>query len=187
MDDYAHPGQPDKSGKPSSYARVSLSRIMTVVDVNLYGTVHGGVIMRFMDEVAGACAARHSSGTAVTAAIDEITFLEPVRVGDLVHVYAEVNWTGQSSMEVGARMMAERWDRADTAPVEVATAYLVMVGIDAHGRPRQIRPVLPETDADQRRWREAEIRRAHRLSRRDAIQAHRGGERGEVTYGDVPA
>ncbi|AVT41749.1 acyl-CoA thioesterase [Plantactinospora sp. BB1] len=162
------------AGKPTSYSRVTLSRIMTAVDVNLYGTVHGGVLMKFVDDVAGASAARHSGGTAVTAAIDEIVFAEPVRVGDLVHAHAQVNWTGQTSMEVGVRVVAERWDSAEDAPILVATAYLVFVGVDVAGNPRPVRPVLPETPTDERRFREAEIRREHRLARRRAIQAHRG-------------
>ncbi|MFB9239631.1 acyl-CoA thioesterase [Plantactinospora siamensis] len=162
------------AGKPTSYSRVTLSRIMTAVDVNLYGTVHGGVLMKFIDDVAGASAARHSGGTAVTAAIDEIVFSDPVRVGDLVHAHAQVNWTGRTSMEVGVRVVAERWDTAEEAPVRVATAYLVFVGVDVAGGPREVRPVLPETPADERRFREAEIRREHRLARREAIQRHRG-------------
>jgi len=161
------------AGKPTSYSRVTLSRIMTAADVNLYGTVHGGVIMKFLDDAAGAVAARHSGGNAVTAAIDEIVFAAPVRVGDLVHAHAAVNWTGSSSMEVGVRVVAERWDTAGTEPVEVATAYLVFVGIDEAGKPRPIPPVLPETADDERRAREAEIRRTHRLARRDAIAQSR--------------
>lgn len=162
-------------GKPTSYSRVTLSRIMTAVDVNLYGTVHGGVIMKFIDDVAGAAAARHSAGPAVTAAIDEIAFIAPVRVGDLVHAHAQVNWTGTSSMEVGCKVVAERWDIADAEPEDVATAYLVFVGVDADGAPRQIRQVLPENPRDVQRFREAEIRRAHRLAKRQAIIASRDG------------
>ncbi|MEV4625618.1 acyl-CoA thioesterase [Micromonospora sp. NPDC049523] len=161
------------SGKPTSYSRVTLSRIMTAVDVNLYGTVHGGVLMKFVDDVAGASGARHSGGTAVTAAIDEIVFSEPVRVGDLVHAHAQVNWTGSTSMEVGVKVVAERWDSAEDQPLRVVTAYLVFVAVDVAGNPREVRPVLPETLDDERRWREAEIRRAHRLAKRNAIQANR--------------
>ena len=163
----------EHTGRPTAYSRVTLSRIMTAVDVNLYGTVHGGVLMKFVDDVAGAAAARHSGGTAVTAAIDEILFLEPLRVGDLVHAYAQVNWTGETSMEIGVRLMAERWDEAGKEPVPVATAYLVFVGVDAEGRPRGVPPVLPDSPENEGRWREAEIRRAHRLARRQAIQRHR--------------
>ena len=157
-------------GRPTSYSRVTLSRIMNATDVNLYGTVHGGVLMKFVDDVAGASAARHSGGTAVTAAIDEIVFVEPVRVGDLIHAYAQVNWTGSSSMEVGVKLTAERWDTAGGEPLTVATAYLVFVGVDVSGQPRAVPPVLPETPEDERRFREALIRREHRLARRKAIQ-----------------
>jgi acyl-CoA hydrolase len=146
---------------------------MTAVDVNLYGTVHGGVLMKFVDDVAGASAARHSGGTAVTAAIDEIIFVEPVRVGDLVHAYAQVNWTGSSSMEVGVKVTAERWDMVGTEPLTVATAYLVFVAVDVDGHPRSVPPVVPSDIDDQRRFREALIRREHRLARRAAIQKAR--------------
>jgi acyl-CoA hydrolase len=160
-------------GRPTSRSRVTLSRIMTAIDVNLYGTVHGGVLMKFVDDVAGASAARHSGGTAVTAAIDEITFVEPVRVGDLVHAHAQVNWTGSTSMEVGVKVAAERWDTAGGEPLTVATAYLVFVAVDVAGGPRPVPPVLPETPEDERRFREALIRREHRLARRHAIQEAR--------------
>jgi acyl-CoA hydrolase len=147
---------------------------MTAVDVNLYGTVHGGVIMKFIDDVAGAAAARHSGGTAVTASIDEILFLEPLRVGDLVHAFAQVNWTGHTSMEIGVRLVAERWDQvSEVEPVVVATAYLVFVAVDADGKPRLLPTVVPDSPENEGRWREAEIRREHRLARREAIQRHR--------------
>jgi acyl-CoA hydrolase len=163
-------------GRPTSAARSRLSRIMTVLDTNLLGTVHGGVVMKLVDDVAGVVAQRHSGGPAVTASMDEMDFLEPVRVGDLVHAEAQVNWSGRSSMEVGVRVLAEPWDRAGVEPVRVATAYLVFVAVDESGRPRAVPPVLPETDEDRRRLGEAEIRRTHRLARRDAIQRSRSGE-----------
>jgi acyl-CoA hydrolase len=161
------------TGRPTAESRVTLSRIMTAVDVNLYGSVHGGVLMKFVDDVAGASAARHSGVTAVTAAIDEIVFLEPVRVGDLVHAYAQVNWTGSSSMEVGVRVTAERWDAVGAEALTVATAYLVFVAVDVAGHPRNVPPVLPGDMDDERRFREALIRREHRLARRAAIQKAR--------------
>lgn len=160
-------------GRPTTYSRVTLSRIMTLIDVNLLGTVHGGALMKFVDEVAGAAAARHSGGSAVTAFIDEIAFLEPVRVGDLVHAYAQVNWVGSSSMEVGVRVTAERWDQVAAEGSHVATAYLVFVGVDGEGRPRPVPPVVPATADDERRFREALIRREHRLAKRAAILAAR--------------
>lgn len=160
-------------GKPTSAARSTLSRIMTVLDTNLLGTVHGGVVMKLVDDVAGVVAQRHSGGPAVTASMDEMAFLEPVRVGDLVRAEAQVNWAGSTSMEVGVRVLAEPWNEAGVPPVRVATAYLVFVAVDTDGKPRAVPPVLPETDEDQRRFGEAEIRRRSRLARREAILASR--------------
>jgi acyl-CoA hydrolase len=154
---------------PTSAARVTLSRIMTALDTNLLGTVHGGTVMKLVDDVAGAAAQRHSGGPAVTAGMDEMAFLEAVRVGDLVQAHAQVNWAGRTSMEVGVRVLAEPWNRAGVPSTRVATAYLVFVALDEDGKPRLVPPVLPETDEDRRRFHEAEIRRTHRLARRAAI------------------
>jgi uncharacterized protein (TIGR00369 family) len=164
------------SGRPTSAARSRLSRIMTVLDTNLLGTVHGGVVMKLVDDVAGVVAQRHSGGAAVTASMDEMDFVSPVRVGDLVHAEAQVNWTGRSSMEVGVRVLAEPWNEAGVEPVRVATSYLVFVGVDGDGLPRAVPPVLPESDEDRRRFAEAEIRRTHRLARREAIQRSRDAD-----------
>jgi acyl-CoA hydrolase len=155
-------------GRPTSAARTSLSRIMTAIDTNLLGTVHGGVIMKLVDDVAGAVAQRHSGGPAVTASMDEMAFLEPVYVGALVHAHAQVNWSGRTSMEVGVRVVAEPWNEIRSA-ARVATAYLVFVALDSDGNPRAVPPVMPESDEDRRRFAEAEIRRTHRLARRAAI------------------
>jgi acyl-CoA hydrolase len=161
---------------PPSAARTTLSQIMTSLDVNLLGTVHGGVVMRLVDSVAGAAAGRHSHGPAVTVSMDEMVFLDPVRVGDLVHVHGQVNWAGRTSMEIGVRVTAERWNET-APPLHVASAYLVFVGVDEDGRPRRVPPVLPETADDRRRFAEAEIRRQHRLARREEIELLRDSSR----------
>ncbi|MGW0309726.1 acyl-CoA thioesterase [Streptomyces flavidovirens] len=163
-----HP-EGDIPGKPTAASRTTLSHIMTGSDTNLLGTVHGGVIMKLVDDAAGAVAGRHSGGPAVTASMDEMVFLEPVRVGDLVHVKAQVNWTGRSSMEVGVRVLAERWNES-TPATQVGSAYLVFAAVDADGKPRRVPPVVPETERDRRRYQEAQIRRTHRLARRRAIK-----------------
>ncbi|WP_037871308.1 acyl-CoA thioesterase [Streptomyces sp. SPB074] len=168
MTDPAPRTDPEIPGKPTSASRTTLSHIMTATDTNLYGTGHGGVIMKLVDDAAGAVAGRHSGGPAVTASMDEMVFLEPVRIGDLVHVHAQCNWTGRTSMEIGVRVMAERWN--ESVPGQrVGTAYLVFTAVDAQGRPRPVPPVLPETERDERRFQEAQIRRTHRLARRRAI------------------
>ena len=94
------------------------------------------------DDAAGAVSARFAQGPAVTAAMDEMLFLAPVRVGDVLTVKTQVNWAGRSSMEVGARVETTRWDDR-TPPAHVATAFLVMVGVDESGRPRQV-PTLDD-------------------------------------------
>jgi acyl-CoA hydrolase len=169
MTDPAPRTDPEIPAKPTSASRTTLSHIMTAADTNLYGTGHGGVIMKLVDDAAGAVAGRHSGGPAVTASMDEMVFLEPVRIGDLVHVHAQCNWTGRTSMEIGVRVMAERWNES-TPGQQVGTAYLVFTAVDAQGRPRPVPPVLPETETDERRFQEAQIRRTHRLARRRAIR-----------------
>jgi acyl-CoA hydrolase len=159
--------------KPIAASRVTLSHIMTAQHTNLLGTVHGGVVMKLVDDAAGAVAGRHSGGPAVTGAMDEMAFLAPVRVGDLLHVRAQVNWSGRSSMEIGVRVMAERWNESSPA-THVASAYLVFVAVDAEGRPRPVPGVVPQSDRDRRRFEEAQIRRTHRLARRRAIMDLRG-------------
>ncbi|MEV0124212.1 acyl-CoA thioesterase [Streptomyces sp. NPDC050703] len=156
-------------GKPTAASRTTLSTIMTAGDTNLLGTVHGGVIMKLVDDAAGAVAGRHSGGPAVTASMDEMVFLEPVRVGDLVHVHAQCNWTGRTSMEIGVRVMAERWNESTPAQ-QVGSAYLVFAAVDADGKPRTVPPVVPDSERNERRFQEAQIRRTHRLARRRAIR-----------------
>jgi acyl-CoA hydrolase len=141
-------------------------------DANLLGNVHGGVIMRHVDSAAGAVAQRHSGGPAVTAAMDEMAFLSPVHIGDIVHSYAQVNWTGRTSMEIGVRVEAEPWNVPEKR-IHVASAYLVFVAIDAEGNAREVPPLLLTTPDEERRAREAGIRRTHRLAVRAEIEAGR--------------
>lgn len=160
---------------PPSFGQVSLTLLADQTHVNLLGNVHGGVVMRLVDSAAGAAAGRHSSGPAVTAAMDEMAFLAPVQVGDILRATAQVNWAGRTSMEVGVRVVTEPWNQAGTEPVHVASAYLVFVAIDLDGAPRAVPPLAPQTPDEQRRVREAEIRRAHRLARKEEILAGRSG------------
>ncbi len=148
----------------TSATRLAISQVMGPGDVNLMGTVHGGVILRLVDTVAGVVSARFSHGSAVTAFIDEVAFVAAVHIGDVVHAHAQVNWAGSSSMEVGVRVLADRWN--DTvAAVHVASAYLVMVATDDDGRPRRVPRLVPQTEEDVRRLDAAVVRRAHRLGR----------------------
>jgi uncharacterized protein (TIGR00369 family) len=163
----------ERVGHPPSYGRVSLTLLADRTHVNLLGNVHGGVVMRLVDSTAGAAAGRHSGGPAVTAAMDGMAFLAPVLVGDILRASAQVNWAGSTSMEVGVRVESEPWNQAGAEPVHVASAYLVFVAVDGAGMPRPVPALLPETPEEERRRREAEIRRAHRLAARAEIDAAR--------------
>ncbi|MFN2625665.1 MAG: acyl-CoA thioesterase [Mycobacteriales bacterium] len=162
-------------GRSPAMSECTLTRIMTALDANLAGNIHGGVIMKFVDDAAGVVAARHSGGRVVTAAIDEMSFLHAVHIGDLVHAHARINWAGRTSMEVGVRIEAERWDNIGHEPQHTSTAYVVYVGLDDDEKPRSVPPVVPEDNTDRRRFREAEIRREARLARREAINKSRDG------------
>ncbi len=158
---------------PPSYARVSLAIMTSGNEANLLGNIHGGEIVKLADSTAGAVAQRHSGGPAVTAALDEMAFLEPVHVGDIVRTFGQVNWAGRSSMEIGVRVEAQPWNDPSAEGLHVASAYFVFVAIDADGQPRAVPPLRPETPHEVRRMREAEIRRAHRLAKKTEIDQGR--------------
>jgi len=147
-------------------SRVVLAHIMSDHDTNLYGTVHGGVVMKLIDDAAAAAAGRHAGATAVTVSVEEMTFLAPVQAGDLLTVQARVDDAGRTSMQVGVVVTAERWNT--TGPVtRVATAHLVFVAVDAEGRPHRVPALEPRTEADRLRHRRARERRKHRRDRAD--------------------
>jgi acyl-CoA hydrolase len=159
----------DLAGHPPSYARVSLAIMTSGREANLLGNIHGGEVVKLADSTAGAVAQRHSAGPAVTAALDEMAFLEPIHVGDIVRTFGQVNWAGRSSMEIGVRVEAQPWNDPAAEALHVASAYFVFVAIDVDGRPRQVPALTPTTAEEERRMREAEIRRAHRLAKKQEI------------------
>ena len=150
-------------GKPVSGSKTIMARTMLPSDANPYGNVHGGEIMKLIDACAGAAATRHARSRVVTAFVDELSFLGPVYVGDLVTAKASVNHVGRSSMEVGVRVDAE--NLLTGAVVHVSSAYLVFVSTDEKGRPVPLPAVIAESDDERRRLQAAEQRRAHRLER----------------------
>ncbi|HEU0023598.1 MAG TPA: acyl-CoA thioesterase [Thermoleophilaceae bacterium] len=157
--------------RPPSASRSVLTRWLGIADSNTAGFVHGGAIMRFCDEVAGIAAVRHSGFRVVTAAMDRMTFLHPVHVGQLLTVQASVNAAWRSSMEVGVRVTSE--DIRSGEALHVSTAYLTMVALDDEGRPTAVPSLAPETADEQRRAREAQLRRDNRLAERAGIEAER--------------
>ena len=146
---------------------------MRIADANNGGNVHGGVIMYLCDEVAGIAAVRHSGCRVVTVAMDRMTFLHPVYVGHLLTLKATVNAAWKTSMEVGVRVEAENIRSGETTAT--STAYLPMVALDDEGRPTPVPPIAPATPDEERRAREAQLRRDNRLAERERIDTDRGG------------
>jgi uncharacterized protein (TIGR00369 family) len=142
---------------------------MEITDANVAGNVHGGVIMRLADTAAALAAIRHAEGLCVTVNVDEISFLEPVHVGDVVTLRASVNDVGTTSLECGVRVEAE--DPISGRAVHAATAYFVFVALDDEGRPRTVPPLGVETDTERRRQRAAKLRRESRMRHKEAIRA----------------
>lgn len=166
----AQSGEPlDLSPRPASLSRTEISSVMQITDANNDGNVHGGSIMRLVDEAAGIAAMRHARRRVVTAAMDDMSFLAPVHLGDLVRVRAMVNDAHRSSMEVGVRVDVEIVPTGERR--YVASAHLVFVALDPDGRPTPVPGVLAETDGERRRQAQARVRREHRLSRKQALAA----------------
>lgn len=149
--------------KPVSQSKTIFTQTMLPSDANPFGNVHGGEIVKLIDACAGAAAARHARARVVTARIDELSFVAPVYVGDLVTACASVNDVGTASMEVGVRVEAE--NTLSGKIVHVASAYLVFVAIDDQGKPTAVPPLVAETDEEKRRMTAAKDRRALRLQR----------------------
>jgi len=153
--------------RPPSVSRATLVRWMGIEDANHSGLVHGGVVMKLCDEVAAIAAIRHSGERAVTAAVDRMTFIAPVKVGELMTFKATVNAAWKTSMEVGVRVEAENPRTGESR--HTSTAYLTMVALDDAGKPTPVPPLAAESDIELRRMREAELRRRNRLTERDEI------------------
>ncbi|HUO73499.1 MAG TPA: acyl-CoA thioesterase [Solirubrobacteraceae bacterium] len=162
------------NGKLASESTTVLARLMGIGDANNAGNVHGGTIMKLADEAAGFAAVKHSRRRVVTAGMDRMAFLVPIQIGELVTFTATVNAAWRTSMEVGVRVLSENPRTGEIRHTN--TAYLTMVALDDDGHPAAVPPVIAETPTEQRRMREAELRRANRLAERAEIKAHRDRE-----------
>jgi acyl-CoA hydrolase len=160
--------------REAAASRSVLVKWMGIGDTNRAGFVHGGVVMKLCDEAAGIAAIRHSGCRVVTAAMDRMTFLHPVAVGELITCSASVNAVWRTSMEVGVRVEAEEPQTGEKR--HTSTAYLTMVALDADGHPTPVRPLAVSSETERRRQREAELRRKNRLGEREQIVRERAAE-----------
>jgi len=127
---------------------------------NIMGDVHGGWIMKLVDEAGALAAMRHSQCRVVTVAIDQMSFHEPIRIGDLVMLSAEVTYVGRTSIETRVRVEAE--NPMSGEKTHTNTAYVVYVALDEPGRPKVVPPLITETDAQRQRQLEGEARQRYR-------------------------
>ena len=149
-------------------SQAQLVRWMGLLDANAAGLVHGGTVMKLCDEAAGLAAVKHSRMRVVTAAIDRMTFLVAIDVGELVTFSASVNAVWRSSMEVGVRVDSENPRTGDHR--QTNTAYLTMVALGDDGRPAAVPPLLSESGEERRRAHDAQVRRANRLAERAQLR-----------------
>lgn len=156
-------GDPRLAGKRAAESQVELSQQMMPSDANPLGNVHGGQIMKLIDEAGALAAMRHARRPVVTITMDSVSFLSPVRVGHLLSLRGSVNWVGKTSLEVGVRVEAENPITGELTHTN--SAYAVYVALDDEGKPCSVPPLILETDEDRRRWAEAEARQQLRLLR----------------------
>lgn len=157
--------------KPVSESRTTLARWMSILDANSAGNVHGGTVLKMADEAAGLVAVKHSRQRVVTAGVDRVNFLYPIHIGELVTFSASVNAVWHTSMEVGVRVDAENPLTGEVRHTN--TAYFTMVAVDAAGHPTAVPPLIASDPAEERRMREAELRRSNRLAERDQMLGDR--------------
>ncbi|MEW6031116.1 MAG: acyl-CoA thioesterase [Chloroflexota bacterium] len=150
--------------KPMRASQISIAQLMQPEHANNLGNVHGGWIMKLVDEAGALACMRHAQRRVVTVAVDSFVFRHPIKTSDLVILNAEVTYAGRTSMEAEVQVIAEnpitgqRW--------HTNTAYLVYVGLDDEGKPAPVPPVFAETVEEEQRMKEAGARQARRLEQK---------------------
>jgi acyl-CoA hydrolase len=151
-------------GKTIKESNVTISHYLMPQDANVAGNVHGGVLMKHIDNAAGMAAARHARCNAVTASIDRLDFHNPAFIGNLLTLKASLNMVGRTSIEIGVRAEAE--DILTGQRRHIASAYLTYVALGEDGLPKEVPPLILESQDEIRRNRQARARRKSRLSER---------------------
>jgi acyl-CoA hydrolase len=152
---------PELPGKSPAESSVEMTELVLPSDTNALGSIFGGKVMSWIDIAAAIAAGRHSRRVVVTASIDALHFIAPIKLGHYVHIRATVNYAGRTSMEVGVRVDSENPLTGEMT--HTSTAYTTFVALDDHGRPAQVPPVIPSSPDEKRRLDEAIKRRASRM------------------------
>lgn len=155
---------PSLAPKSVRASQVEMTEMVLPNDTNRLGNLLGGRLMHMIDIAAAIAASRHTNRVCVTASVDELNFLHPVRAGEVVNLRASVNRAFNTSMEVGVRVTTENLLTGECTHAN--TAYLTFVAIDDGGRPVRVPPIVPKSEAEKRRFADAAKRRANRLKHR---------------------
>lgn len=147
--------------------RLVMSQLMQPADANFMGVIHGGAVVKLIDEAAAACAYRFCRRRVITVSIDRLDFHYPVAIGSLLTLKSTINHAGNTSTEVGVHVESE--DLSNGQVCHTNTAHLVFVALDSLGKPARVPRLLAESEEEKRRWREAEARQAHRRNLREAV------------------
>ncbi len=148
--------------------QLSMTVLMTPDMANFSGKVHGGAVLKLLDQVAYACASRYAGTYVVTLSVDQVMFRQPINVGELVSFLASVNYTGRSSMEIGVKVVAE--DIRKQSVRHANSCFFTMIAVDDDGAPTPVPTLQPETQDEIRRHAAAQIRRQ---LREEMEQRHR--------------
>lgn len=154
-------------GKTVQESRTEMTELVLPGDSNQLGNILGGRVMHWIDLAAAITAARHAGHVAVTASMDSLEFLHPIRVGEVVRLVAQINWVGRTSMEVGVDVYGENLNTGERR--KTSTAFLTFVALNEAGKPVEVPPLILQTPEEEARFHEAEIRRQERLKRRRQI------------------
>jgi uncharacterized protein (TIGR00369 family) len=166
----------ERPSKPASASRISLAQLMQPEHANNLGNVHGGWIMKLMDEAGALACMRHGQQRVVTVAVDQMTFRQPIRIGDLVTITAEVSFAGRTSMEAEVKVVAENPINGECTHTN--TAYLVYVALDSAGNPVMVPDLELENPAQRQRMEQARERQAYRLRSRNNHRQDSAGAEG---------
>lgn len=153
---------------------LTMSEIMTPEKANFAGNIHGGHLLKLIDETAYACAARYSGRYVVTLSVDQVLFKQPIRVGELVTCLASVNYVGKTSMEIGVKVVAENLTTQQRRHTN--SCYLTMVAVDGNLKPTSVHPLTLKNDIQRRRFKEAEMRKKARLQFAKAHQVRQANK-----------
>ncbi|MGY4532335.1 acyl-CoA hydrolase [Pseudomonas sp. TE3786] len=138
-------------------SQLTMTVLMTPDMANFSGNVHGGTLLKYLDEVAFACASRYAGTYVVTLSVDQVIFREPVHVGELVTFLASVNFTGRTSMEIGVKVVTE--NIRERSVRHTNSCFFTMVAVGDDGKPIVVQPLEPQTADEKRRVRQAQQRR----------------------------